>query len=283
MPVRNRKSRDPAMMELRGHGRIGSDWVTRVAVARSGKQPNKLALFQWGCLHWGMNTPKKHRRNSSIPTARWAGYAAAATATGFAVAPSAEAAIHYSGLLNAPIVGNRVLKIPLGSVAGSFVIIHSFGKYGSTSRTGNARFYLSAGSPSVNGFPFGNEPAASVSNLDRGDRMSARPLVPDGGVMASNSCGCSHGIRGQFRGQGVGFIGFKFNNGAGDQYGWVRVRMFGGIDHQGKLIDFAYGDPGEKVVAGQKESHNSAPALESLGGLAFGAAGLLAWRRRRED
>jgi hypothetical protein len=76
-------------------------------------------------------------------------------------------------------------------------------------------------------------------------------------------------------------VGFKFNNGAGDQYGWVRVRMRGASRNNGLLIDFAYGDPGEKVVAGQMESNNSVPGLESLGGLALGAAGLLAWRRKR--
>jgi hypothetical protein len=78
-------------------------------------------------------------------------------------------------------------------------------------------------------------------------------------------------------------VGFKFNNGAGDQYGWVRVKMWGGPWNQGKLIDFAYADPGEKIVAGQKESNPSDLGLESLGGLAVGAAGLLAWRRGRAN
>ena len=220
------------------------------------------------------------RKVSSIPSGRWSAYAAAAAASTFAAAHSTEATIHYSGMLDAKIVGNRVLTVPLGSAAGSFTIIHSFGRYGSTSRSGNVFFFLNAGSPSVNGFYIG-KPEASVSNLDRGDAIPTRPFVPDGGVMASNSCGCSHGIRGQFRDDGVGFIGFKFNNGAGDQYGWVRVRLLGPWN-QGKLVDFAYGDPGERVVAGQKESHPSGPQMESLGGLALGGAGLLAWRRRRQ-
>jgi hypothetical protein len=215
----------------------------------------------------------------SITSTRWSAYAAAAAASTFAATHSAEATIHYSGLLDGHIVSNRILRVPLGSGVGSFVIRHSWTPYGSTSRSGNVFFSLYAGSPNVNGF-YISRPGASVSNLDRGDAMSARPFVPKGGVMASNFCGCSHGIRGQFREQGVGFIGFKFNNGAGDQYGWVRVRMFGGAWNQGKLVDFAYGDPGEQVVAGQKESNPSGPQLESLGGLAIGAAGLLAWRRR---
>jgi hypothetical protein len=228
-----------------------------------------------------MKTQRRQQRKiNSIATGRWAAYAAAAAASSFAAAHSAEATIHYSGLINGKIDGNRTQRLSLGSGAGSFVIRHSWVPYGSTSRSGNVKFYLYAGSPSANGFA-ASRGAASVSNLDRGDAMSERPFVPNGGVMASNSCGCSHGIRGQFRERGSGFVGFKFNNGAGDQYGWVRVNMRGGPFNQGKLIDFAYGDPGEKVVAGQMESDTFAPRLESLGGLTLGAMGLLAWRRRR--
>lgn len=230
-----------------------------------------------------MKTQRKFdTKINSITNGRWTAYMAAAVATSL-VANSAEAEIHYSGPINRKIAGGRQLHIPLGSEAGSFLIWHAWGPYGSTSRSPEVGFELYAGSPSVNGFfPFGRPlgGGASVSNLDRGDAMSARPFVPYGGVMLSNSCGCTHGSRGQFREEGTGFVGFKFNNGAGDQYGWVRVKMLGG--GVGKLMDFAYGDPGEKVVAGQMESHNSGPGLESLGGLALGAAGLLAWRRGKQ-
>ncbi len=192
-----------------------------------------------------MKSSRRLRKTNSIATGRWAGYAAAAAASTLAAAPSAEAAIHYSGLINHPFHGNHKGTVSLGSGAGEFVIIHSYGKYGSTSRSGNLHFQLYAGSPSVNGF-VASRPPASVSNLNRGDAMSTRPFVPDGGVLASNFCGCSHGIRGQFRNRGVGYVGFKFNNGAGDQYGWVRLRVYGGPDNRGTLVDFAYGDPGRK-------------------------------------
>ena len=78
----------------------------------------------------------------------------------------------------------------------------------------------------------------------------------------------------------MGLIGFKFNTGSGDQYGWARVAMFGAGRNKFKLVDYAYGDPGDRVRAGQKLGGH-APSLESLGGLAIGAAGLLAWRYRR--
>ena len=230
----------------------------------------------------------QRRVDSKIPSlaiGRWTAYTAAATATTFAAAPTAEATIHYSGLINSKIHGQGAGTFSLGSGAGSFIVRHFWTPYGSTSRDGNVTFQLYAGSPSVNGFfPFGRPlgGSASVSNLNRGDAMSTRPFVPNGGILAGNSCGCSPGIRGQFLEPGVGFVGFKFNSGLGDQYGWVRVRMRGAPWNNGLLIDFAYGDPGERVVAGQMESDNSPPRLESLGGLALGAAGLLALRKRKQ-
>ena len=45
------------------------------------------------------------------------------------------------------------------------------------------------------------------------------------------------------------------------------------------IEDYAWADPGEKIKAGQ--TSDEAPATESLGALAFGAAGLIAWRKRR--
>jgi hypothetical protein len=98
--------------------------------------------------------------------------------------------------------------------------------------------------------------------------------------------------RGQWAEPGVGFIGFKFNSGAGIQYGWARVRMGGCTRLNGfKLIDYAYADPGEAIRAGQgiprggedgqDMSHEQGPEEGSLGWLAVGALGLLAWRKNR--
>jgi len=84
-----------------------------------------------------------------------------------------------------------------------------------------------------------------------------RPFAQAAGIVASDfyfnfwfSCG-------NFQNRGVGFVGFKFNNGSGDQYGWVRVRMVGGQrhmvgaqKHMVQVVDYAYGDPGEPVAAG---------------------------------
>ena len=53
------------------------------------------------------------------------------------------------------------------------------------------------------------------------------------------------------------------------------------IDHDFMLVDYAYADPGEPIRAGQTSSNETVPDESSLGWLAVGAAGLLAWRKRR--
>ena len=55
-----------------------------------------------------------------------------------------------------------------------------------------------------------------------------------------------------------------------------------------KVIDYAYADPGEAIRAGEgiprageDMSNEQGPDEGSLGGLALGAVGLLAWRKSR--
>ncbi len=51
-----------------------------------------------------------------------------------------------------------------------------------------------------------------------------------------------------------------------------------------KLIDYAYADPGEPITAGedgQNRSDEQGPDEGSLGWLALGAVGLIAWRKSR--
>ena len=71
------------------------------------------------------------------------------------------------------------------------------------------------------------------------------------------------------------YLGFKFDLGSGDQYGWIGVVM-DPTDHT--LDPFAWGyetDPGVPIVAG-------VPEPGSLALLAIGAAGLSTRRRRRQ-
>jgi hypothetical protein len=78
----------------------------------------------------------------------------------------------------------------------------------------------------------------------------------------------------------MGGRGCGFPRGATPQFGYGFV-----------VLDFAYGDPGERITAGegipggreddQDISDDQGPGEGSLGGLALGAVGLLAWRKSR--
>ena len=229
------------------------------------------------------------RTRSRIPAvitnSRWLAYATAGAASAFTCANSAEAAIHYSGRIG-EFFGRfqgRVAHFQLDQPGDSFRLRHSLIFSGTLSYGGAAHFGIRGlGGASFAGFYCPrNSDEASASNLNRGELISSRPfLARSYGLLAAFS-----NCEGQFGSGDVGFIGFKFNNGSGDQYGWVRIRMATGlrIDHDFWLIDYAYADPGEPIRAGQTFSNEMVPQEGSLGGLALGAAGLLAWRKRRSQ
>ena len=243
----------------------------------------------------------------SIEHKRWAGYATAALASGFtfSLAESAEAEIHYSGPINQEVPSGWCyftswyytpgscqgdgFVLPLGNVGFIWVYHQIFTScYARCYPYGGSAFLgISAPGAAVRGV------GASVSRLLPGDLISAGQF--GGGYVLASSLRQS-GQGGQFQAPGPAAVGFKFNTGAGEQYGWVRVRMGGFPGNTFGVVDYAVGDPGEVVKAGQKRSHTPTPTptptstprhspadLESLGGLALGAAGLLAWRRRRAN
>jgi len=212
---------------------------------------------------------------------------AAAAATSFAVAGSAEAEIHYSGLINQRVRGTAGFTFDLGSGV-ILAVSHQWDHKGPSTSNGGGEAYFSIRGPGA-GFrgayfcQFGDH--ASASKLNLRDPISGGSFLPGKAILAVRYGDChGYGGDGQFQDPGNGFVGFKFNTGAGDQYGWARINMqpetgTGPTAFKFKLVDYAYGDPGDIVVAGQKGGHDSFPALESLGGLALGVGGLLAWRR----
>jgi hypothetical protein len=118
-----------------------------------------------------------------------------------------------------------------------------------------------------------------VSKLSFGQNISAGYFIH---VSSSYSGYMVFGGYGQWTDPGRGFVGFRFNSGAGFQYGWARIKMDGAINNNAfGVADYAYADPGEPIRAGQTSSDNDAVKENSLGGLALGALGLLAWRKSR--
>ncbi len=212
------------------------------------------------------------RNSASIPNSRWLAYATAGVASAFAAANSAEGTIHYSGPIN------RIFKGCAGTVnfrldrPGDFIRLKHSSLGCFSSYSGSAFFNVGAvAGASIAGFYNDcgqSRGGVSASNLKRGQLISSRPFVPAQSESATIARD-NHSCPGQFP-KGLGFIGFKFNNGSGDQYGWVRIQTQADSFHHFKLLDYAYGDVGDSIAAGQRSGHD-APELESLGGLALGA------------
>ena len=86
-----------------------------------------------------------------------------------------------------------------------------------------------------------------------------------------------------------GFIGFRFNTGNGTQYGWARIQTRRDINYRAHEVikDYAWGDVGDRIRTGQKSSAgnmvDTVTESGSVGLLALGAAGLVAWRKRLEQ
>src|SRR5215472_16480375 len=232
-----------------------------------------------------MKRKTRHRTPVLIANSRWLAYATAGVASAFSSANSAEATIHYSGIIHSYSGhrGTKGLSVQLDQPGDSFrlrryVTFFSSDPYAhfgvrGLAGAGFAGFYCPT-LPQV----------ASVSKLSSGQFISTRPFPARESGLVDAFANCS----GQFHSGEIGFIGFKFNSGNGDQYGWVRIQM-GRPIAVFSLVDYAYADPGEPISAGQtssdemvpEESNEVVPEEGSLGGLALGAAGLLAWRKTR--
>ena len=225
---------------------------------------------------------KKNRRKKSITTSnsRWLAYATAAAASAVAGARTAEAEIHYSGLVRAEFDSHgRAIRRAFPLNSGASLQFRQFCTSG--------RFYGSA--------QFGVRAAVSnkIRAYSQGGFVYVEKLA-SGEVISQGHFSHIHPLRaflgtsydgGQFTEPGIGFIGFGFDNGKGTQYGWARINSSGHIRDSFRLVDYAWADPGEPIRAGQTSSAgdmvNTVTESGSLGALALGAAGLIAWRKRR--
>jgi MYXO-CTERM domain-containing protein len=228
-----------------------------------------------------MKTRSPQNRALPISKARWIAYASASAASVFAGSQSADAAIHYSGLLNVTIPGDGFhrVRLPLDQPGDSIAFEHRSSIFGFPDQWAGFRPVGRAGA-SFRGQ--GGLDYSYVNKLQRGEFVSHATSFTN--AQQNSGFGELAGvISGYFDNRGIGFVGFAFDGGAGKQYGWARVFMSGYSRGNGfKVLDYAYADPGEPIQVGQTSSdEQGTPALGSLGLLAAGAAGLVVWRRRR--
>jgi hypothetical protein len=220
---------------------------------------------------------KSHRKINSITPGRWTAYMAAAAASTFGGVGSAEAEIHYSGNVSIRLFRDAHASLPLSNGASLFFI----NLQGQSTFLQDLDFIIKG---VISGSARESRIHHWVSNLFSGENVSAGRFYsvaghPGIGILVSNWSD------GNFDPIPSGFVGFRFDTGKGTQYGWARVEGRNINFHLHFLIkDYAWGDVGDAILTGQKQSlqpakSNSVPG--SLGLLAFGAQGLDAWRTQR--
>lgn len=221
-------------------------------------------------------------QSNSISSGRWAAYLAAGVASTVALAPSAEAEVHYSGLLNYKFwLHNGQGLFPLG--AGTNLSMRIGIPDSSQSSFGHARV-VGANGAFAGHLGIYTSPAAYA--LPPRVNLSRQPFPVSCRWSSSQSTQVCYysgaNIGGEkFQTRGKAFIGFEFTNGSGTHYGWARVRIGGAPDYKFWLIDYAWADAGEPLKTGQTTSSARSAAVTksgSLGLLSAGAAGLKVWR-----
>jgi MYXO-CTERM domain-containing protein len=232
----------------------------------------------------------KAARNQHL--GNWGAYAAAAGAA-LAMSTNASAEIVYSGPVDLTVsvaVGGGLATHPL-SIAGVHQLLVVQNKISPNSGTALISNGLTHGPPPPELRFFGKE-----SNGDNVARNYALAQEIAGGASV-NSLGAVLRVHNGSNNAGAfgpgtvtGFVGFKVSSGAntGD-LGWVQVKVSDsgspGYPNELEVIDYAYNNvAGTSIKAGDTGvSATPEPGTAALGLLAFGALGVLALRRRRNE
>ena len=222
--------------------------------------------------------------SNAISSGRWAAYAAAGVASAVGFAPSTEAEVHYSGLINYEFArhdGHGTFPLDPGiDLAMAIGVPGSSDAFGHVSIDGaNGAF---VGRLGIYTAPFASSLPARVKLSQQRFPVSCRWSSSQSTQVCYYS-GANIGD-GSFQTRGQTFLGFEFTTQSGVHYGWARVRLSGAPKFRFELVDYAWADAGERLRTGQTTSLAEAAAITksgSLGLLAAGAAGLKFWRAEK--
>ena len=208
-----------------------------------------------------------------IRSSRWTAYASAAVASVFAGAGEAEAEIHYSGPVRHFLdAGTHSTTLAFFDLEGGERLLFDFGRFGAGRGSAFAEIEGVFGDSLRESFR--DSQYGDPLELHLGDVISAGSFQPGSGHFNLLADSHQHGL---WKGRTTGFLGFRFDLGNGLQYGWVRIRKR--PDNSFEVVDYAWGDPGDVVTAG--ETRSALADKGSLGWLSLGAAGVAAWRHAR--
>ncbi len=210
---------------------------------------------------------------------RWSKYVAASAAGAAATLGAQEAAQAYTVIqvnttLEDRTQGNGYFDVfgpyTFGGAGASFQFQQAFNETGT-----NVGQLTLVGTGNITFAGFAAGAYFYPSNLAYGAVISAQNFGMPAGVRGDMAWGAGY-TNSQFLTAGVGYVAFRFDLGAGTQYGWAQVDLNGAPDNRGTFIAYGYGAPGEAVTVGQPIPEPSSLAMLALGGL-----GLMAWRRKR--
>jgi hypothetical protein len=262
---------------------------------KSLESKNRIDIFSDFDIPHLMKIKTLHCKPASIATTRWAAYAATGAATSLAAIPAAEGEIHYSGIINQTFSGDAHLSTANLQLNGS---AHLHFAHFSDAGGRGANFAI-VGSHSLAGVPIGNYVGNLVNSIVYLSNLASRMNLSDlrfnrvchATTFSGTSCegavlGSTDEPNGHFQEPGKGFIGFVFDTADGPQYGWARIKGGGAPAYRFVVVDYAWADPDESIKTGQKRSSQltkAVPKTGSLGLLALGGAGLIAWRKRKGE
>lgn len=208
-----------------------------------------------------------------------------------ALATNANAGIIYSGIQNVSAtrpgpagIGPNLATIFVGGAPWDVYAFNNFVSAIPGVRSG--RSTATAALHIVPGFGEGvMKSFANVRKLASGAIISAGQTFGAGFPRLRRKNNFSY--TGQFLNSQAGFAGIEFNLGGVAHFGWIRLHSSIGPGNAvtATAIDWAYNDvAGASILAGEGvPSAAPEPSTTSMALLAAGAAGVLAWRKRRKQ